>query len=285
MQFAVLAALGAMVCWGIGDFFIQRTARKIGNVEALAWISLAGTLLLLPFLIGDIARLTLLQDLVLVVVLAIITFFAAILNFEALREGKLSVIDMVISLELPLTIILGVFFLHERLTLLQFLLIALLMVGISMISVARGRLHFRFERGVWFALAAALGMALVNYLTAVSSMTISPLMAVWAPWAVLTVLTLLVLYRRDAGLGKFFSHLRSHPRLIITMSVFDTAAWLCFAYAVASADLGITTAITQGYPVVALFLGVMIGKERITARQYLGAGVVMVSAIALALLI
>jgi drug/metabolite transporter (DMT)-like permease len=284
MNVGVLGAIGAMLCWGFGDFFIQRTARKIGDLEALAWISILGAVVLVPFIFHELALLSAVQDVLLLLLLAVVTFVAAIFNFEALKEGKIAVIEMVVSLELPFTILLGVLFLHEWLTLWQLLLIIVLMIGSSMISVSQGKLHFHLERGVWFALAAAVLLALTNFLTARCSVQISPLMAVWFPFLAVALLCLFFIWRRKNGMGHFFGHVKNFPLLILSMSVFDTAAWLFYAYALRVADLGITTAITQGYPVVALLLGVTINRERITAWQYGGAAIVIATTLTLALL-
>jgi hypothetical protein len=35
-EIAVIIAFCAMICWGIGDFLIQRSVRKIGDIECLA---------------------------------------------------------------------------------------------------------------------------------------------------------------------------------------------------------------------------------------------------------
>ena len=53
----VVFAFLAMLSWGVGDFFIQKTIRKIGGLETLLWIGLIGTLILIPFAIKDLALL------------------------------------------------------------------------------------------------------------------------------------------------------------------------------------------------------------------------------------
>ena len=81
-----------MLCWGFGDFFIQRTTRKIGDVESLAYIGVIGIIGLLPFVLKDFSLLFSLKNLLLLVLLGVITFVVALFNFEALKDGKLSII-------------------------------------------------------------------------------------------------------------------------------------------------------------------------------------------------
>ena len=77
----ILAAFGALFCWGFGDFFIQRTTRKIGNLESLAFIGIIGAIGLLPFVFNDLPLLFSLRNLMILLVLGIVTFIAAILDF------------------------------------------------------------------------------------------------------------------------------------------------------------------------------------------------------------
>src|SRR3989344_8118184 len=125
-ELSILFAFGAMLCWGIGDFLIQRSVRKIGDIEALAFIGIIGGVLLIPFIIGESDLLFSYSNLLLLILLGVITFIVALFNFEALKVGKLSVIDVVLELELPVTIILSFIFFKERLTGMQFLIIFLI---------------------------------------------------------------------------------------------------------------------------------------------------------------
>jgi len=50
-------AFVAMLCWGIGDFWIQKSTRKVGDSEALFFITAFGAAVLLPFVYKDIPAL------------------------------------------------------------------------------------------------------------------------------------------------------------------------------------------------------------------------------------
>ncbi|MEK7110702.1 MAG: EamA family transporter, partial [Patescibacteria group bacterium] len=49
----IVFALTALFAWGIGDFLIQRSARKFGDWAALFFIDIFGTIVLLPFVWQD----------------------------------------------------------------------------------------------------------------------------------------------------------------------------------------------------------------------------------------
>jgi len=67
------------------------------------------------------------------------------------------------------------------------------------------------------------------------------------------------------------------------MGAFDTAAWFFYAIALSSYSIGIITAITESYPVIALVLAVLINKEKITPHQYAGAILAILASILLAM--
>jgi len=88
LELAVLIAFGAMLCWGVGDFLIQKTTRKIGDVETLAWIGIIGSLGLLPWVIHEFSSITSLTQVGVLFVLGIVTFFAALANFLHIRNPR-----------------------------------------------------------------------------------------------------------------------------------------------------------------------------------------------------
>ncbi|MDO8556534.1 MAG: EamA family transporter, partial [Nanoarchaeota archaeon] len=108
---AILATFGAMLCWGIGDFLIQRSVRKLGDLAPLSYIGGFGTLALLPFIITDLPTLLTKQNLYLLTTLGILVFIVSWINFETLRKGKIAVVEVIFELELPVTVILGFIFL------------------------------------------------------------------------------------------------------------------------------------------------------------------------------
>lgn len=283
MEPFLVFAFAAMLCWGVGDFLLQRSARKTTVIETLAFVGIVGIVALFPFVLGDLFRMGW-QDTLVLVVLGVLTFLAAIFDLEALKEGKLAVIDVIIALELPLTVILGVAMFKETLTHLQVGLIIALLIGLILVSIEFGALHrFTLEKGVYFALLAAIGMALVNYLTAHSARSVSPIMAIWFPAVVFTAMCFIILGTRKRFVH-FVRDIKGFGWLFVAMAVIDTAAWVFYAYATKHGELAITTAITESYPVIAMLLGVHFNKEWIGWHQWLGAALALGASVLLAVL-
>jgi bacterial/archaeal transporter family protein len=279
----IFLAFGALICWAVGDFLIQRSTRKVGNVETLAVIGIVGSIILIPFVIKDFYLLFDTYNIVFLSLLGTLTFVTAILQFQGLKEGKLSIIDVLMEIELPVTVILSFIFLRESLSSIQLFLIVVGLIG--MILIATKSFHHylqRLERGAWLALASAVVMGAVNFMTGSGSKSISPLLAIWFPWVVFSILCLVVIAKRKSW--KEFGHnIKSYTYLLLIMGLVDTAAWIFYAFATQNDAISIITAITECYPALAMFLGLWLNKESIRWHQYLGAFLALGGCIALAL--
>lgn len=287
LEWGIIAALGAMLCWGFGDFFIQRTTRKLGDLESLTLIGAIGIIILLPFVLQELPLLFSLENVMMLLFLGLVTFVVAILDLEALKKGKLSMVDVILEIELPVTVVLGFIFFQEVLAPVQLLVISLIFVGIVLISVSSfSKEHFikKIEKGVILAALGSVGMGVVNFLTAVGSKQISPLMAVWFPWIIFTVISMIFIFQRK-GFRKLLSDTAKHKGIVLCMGVFDTVAWLLFAMALLTNELAITTAVTESYPAIAVCLGVWLNKEKVLKHQYLGVVLALASSIILVMLL
>jgi uncharacterized membrane protein len=166
----------------------------------------------------------------------------------------------------------------------QFLIILPIFAGILLMaleSFSPRKIFKSLEKGVLLGVAAAIGMAFVNFFTASGSKTVSPLMAIWVPWVVFTVMCAILLKKRGE-LGTLFAKAGRFKMLVISMGIADTAAWLFYAVAVSINEISITTAITESYPAIALVLGLLLNKERIRIHQGLGAVLAIIASFALA---
>jgi drug/metabolite transporter (DMT)-like permease len=281
IEVSLIFAFAAMFCWGFGDFFIQKCARKIGDLESLAFIGIIGAIIILPFAIKDFNLIST-YNLLLLLVVSIVTFIAALFNFEALKEGKISIIDVIIELELPTTIILGFIFFRESLTSLQFLIIFFIFIGI-ILAATKSFSHWkqRLEKGALLAFFAAIGMGFVNFLMAKSARDISPSITILGIWIITALFSLFFIWKRE-GFSKLIKNSKKFKCIILAMGIFDTLAWTFYILATSKNEISIITAITESYPAIALLLGVWINREKIRWYQWAGAGIALIASFILA---
>lgn len=276
----VLLSLLALVAWGAGDFLIQRTTRLVGSAKALFFIGIVGFACLTPFVLVDLGRLSH-ADYALLGILSFVVILGAAFDFEALRQGKMAIVEPVVGLELPITVVLTVLFLSEQPEPAHLFWIALVFIGTGLI-VTKSTRHLSqvFEKGVWLAFLAAIGTALTSFMVGVSSQEISPLVSIWFSHGTLAIVALAyLLYKGEAR--SMASDIRKHPFTIACQSTFDNVAWVAFAFAATLIPVSIATTISGGYIALGVLLGIFVSRERVRKHQAAGIALVSVGIIAL----
>lgn len=272
----IIFALVALASWGLGDFFIQRTSRKTGIIDAMFFIDVVAAIVLLPFIWDELPLLDG-RSIGILFAAGIFIVGAALLLFEGLKVGKLSIVEPVASLELPFTVLIAGIVGHEQLGLLTYLIIALVFVGIFL-SVTEGRHILRslwhghikkFEKGVWFAFFGAVLMAFSNFTIGYASQVTSPLMSIWATSLIILV-PCIIYYLFTNRFGLMVSHVKKYPGTVFAEVFFDNAAWIAFAFAVLYIPISVAITISESYIILAVLLGVFINKEKLKHHQYLG---------------
>ncbi len=272
----------ALVCWGFGDFLIQRSARKFGDWIALFYITAFGAIILFPFIYRDLIS-SFTAHSPLLWITSFVILFAALLDFEALKVGKISVIEPIYALEIPVTAFLGTYIAKEHLSPEQNFLIIILIMGIILISTQSFSYFkkFTFERGVWYALLATIGMGSANFLFGISSRETSPLLVNWFTNLFIAVIAFLYLLF-NSRLKEMVNDVKNNHKLILSVSLFDNLAWITFSYATLYIPIAIATGISEGYIAFAGGLGLLFNKEKLKTHQWVGFVVTIISVVILA---
>jgi len=279
----ILLAITALLSWGLGDFLIQLSVRKLGDWVALFYITSFGSIVLLPFVLKDLAP-AFASHGILLWLAAIVTLFFALLDFESLRVGKISVIEPIYAFEIPVAAILAAYFAHERLSAAQGVLIFCIMVGIFLISTRSFRRLKRIdlEKGVWFAAFATIGMGTANFLFGIGSRAAGPLVINWFADIFLTVVCLGYLLL-SGGIKEVVVDFKKNRRLILMVSFFDNLAWIAFSYAMLFIPIAVATGISEGYIAFAGGLGLIFNREKLLKHQWVGFFLAVCAVIALAI--
>ncbi len=285
MSLGIIFALVAMLFWGFGDFLIQRSTRKFGSWETLFVISGFGAIVLLPFVWWKIPALFVAGNsaIPILILAGIALFIASILEFEALRRGKISVIEPTWSLEIPVSIVLALFILGEKLSLIQILVISSLVVGLFLVSY-QGKVFskkFFLERGVIISIISAIVMGAANVFVGWGARETDFLMIIFIVSLFAFAGSGLILGIRGK-FGETFHNLRTYPKLLFTMSFLDNAAWVAFAFAMTLAPISIAVAFSESYILIAVILGLLVNKEKLQRHQSVGLVLAVLSAIILA---
>jgi drug/metabolite transporter (DMT)-like permease len=282
----VVLALFSLVGFAFSDFFIQRSGRAIGLWRTRFFINASGAIIILPLIyarLGDVWQQP--EHLVSLCVATIVVLVAGSLSMSGLARGKLAVIEPINGLELPLTVMLSVLFVHEQLNLVQMFTIVVIFVGVSFtvrIPPTMKRKKASFEKGVVLAGFGAVGLALLNVTTSLASRETSPLIASWFIGTAIALVSLYIIAARGQ-LANLKSDLAHHPRTILAACVISNLAWLSFFTAVLFLPISVAAAISEGYIAFGVLLGITLNHERLKRRQLIGVGIVIAGVLILSL--
>ncbi len=293
LQYPHMIAVGiglsfvAMLCWGFGDFWIQRSTRKVGDWETLFIMTAFGTVVLLPFVWKTLPAIFMNggQTLTILILASVVLFVAALLDFEGLRLGKLSVVEPIWSFEIPVSAFLAFVIIAERVSFAQMILVFLLLIFLIMVAFRGTKVSWSFfiERGVIIAFLGALMMGASNFFMGWGGRISDPLMVNFFTDAVLMILT--GLYLVASGSWRHVGRdLRANLTTLLPMSIADKAAWVAYVFAMSLAPIAVATALSESYIIIAVLLGLYVNKERIQIHQKVGLVGAVLTALVLAAL-
>jgi drug/metabolite transporter (DMT)-like permease len=281
VSFGVLAALAALVCWGVADFLIQRSTRRVGVAPTLLADALIGGVVLLPFAVGNVGEALSPGAFPVLAGALALGLVAAPVNFLAFQRGKLSVVSPILTLELFITILLGALFLSERLSTMQLGFSVAVFVGIVLATVRSVERGSRIEAGAFLALLGAIGLGLANILNGTGARLVGPTTAVWVVRIGFVLFVGLWLVFRGRW-ARSLHGMAANARLLVPMGMMDTTAWLAYGYAVTVLPIGLAVAIAQGYVALSVVLGVAYNREHLRPHQVVGVVLAIAASVTLA---
>ncbi len=281
-----ILAFIAFISWGFGDFLIQKSTRKFGNWISVFYVSLAGFIGLLPFVWNEIPELFsqgLSFGLGILFVTACFEVCGSLIFFESLRRGKIAVVEPIFAFEIPVTILLAWVFLRETLSGIQISLIAVIVVGIILISL-KSLTHLkkiRLETGVILAIIATVIMGGTDFLYGIGSRATSPLLINWFASAIVLLVTSLYLWR-TGKLKNAIPDIKAQPGIILWLVALDNFGWIAYSYSMLYVPIAIATGISEAYIALAVLLGLTVNKEKLKLHQAVGLTVILVAVLLLA---
>jgi drug/metabolite transporter (DMT)-like permease len=138
---AVIAGLGGMLGWGFADFFAKKTIDAVGDIVTLAWAHVFGTA---AFLIVVLLKLSLHHPVqipdsigtwLLLLLFGALQALIYLLLYRGFGKGQLAVLNPVFSSFSGITAFVSIAFLGEAARAGQWLILAVLFVGVMAISL------------------------------------------------------------------------------------------------------------------------------------------------------
>lgn len=280
-------AFAAMLLFGFGDFLIQKSTRKVGDWETLFFITLFGAVVLAPFVWKDLPGLLNGDNktLAIIFIAGASLLVAAIAEFEALKKGKLSIVEPLWSLEVPMAAFLAFFIISERVSLWQGILIVALLVFLMLVSFREKSFNksVLLERGAILAVVSAILMGSANFFVGWGGRVSNPLLMNFAADIFMLLASIIVLSMRRR-FHKVFVDFKENSKFLLPMALLDNSAWVAYVLAMTLAPIAVATALSESYIIIAVLLGLFINKEKLQFHQKIGLVGAVVAAIILSMI-
>ncbi len=290
---AVLAGIGGMLGWGLADFFAKKTIDAIGDVVSLVWAHVAGTLVLLLLVLGRfitqgtpfIPHIST-PDWGLLVLFGIGQAAVYLFVYKGFGKGQLAVLNPVFASFSGLTALLSMIIYHEVVREHRLLVLGILFVGVLLLSLdfkalatSRPRLtHVPGLREVGFAtiLAAFWTLFWDKFIGA------DWLSYVFLMYVCMTITMFIVAKLQHVDLR--FSK-KNMWVLLFLIGFCEIIAYLAVSIGYAKTSMTSVVALLSGaFSLPTIILAYIFLKERVTKLQTVGACVIIIGIVLLALL-
>ena len=288
IELGIILAFAAMLCWGFGDFLIQKSTRKFGDWETLFIITIFGSIVLFPFVYKEIPSIFSFHNskFLLLITASVILLFAALFEFESLKKGKISVVEPIWSMEIPASALLAFLIIKENVSLTQIILIVALIFGLILVSLRSYHLskHIWLEKAAFLALASALMMGAANFFVGWGSRETGAFATKWFVDTFIALVSFIYIFSTKR-IHRMELDISKNKKLLGSMCVLDNAAWVAFGFSMVLAPISIAVAISESYIIICVLLGMFVAKEKLRIHQKIGLILAIIAAISLAVMI
>lgn len=274
---ALLGGLGAAFAWGAGTFCSARSSRIIGAASVVAWVMLFGLLANLAVIaLGPAPGFLGAADIAWMLVSGLANITGLLLEYTALRRGKVGIVTPVASTEGAIAALLAVAA-GEALGLATAVLLALVTLGIVLAGLApeESTPDQRNGAAFWLAALAALCFGLGIFATGHLSTSLP------AGWAVLPPrLVGVVVVTIPLALTRRLELARSVLPLVAFTGLAEVLGFVCYAVG-ARHSVAVAAVLGSQFAVVASVAAYLLLRERLTRLQLAGVVVIVAGVAAL----
>jgi drug/metabolite transporter (DMT)-like permease len=276
---ALLGGVGAALAWGVGTFCSARSSRIIGAWSVAGWVMLFGLIANVAVIaVGPMPRSLGAADVSWMLVSGLGNAVGLLLEYTALRRGKVGIVTPVTSTEGAIAAVLAVVA-GETLGAAPAVLLAVVALGIVLAGVAPDEpsLEERRTGSFWLAALAALSFGVGIFATGHLSVSLPIGWAVLPPRLVGVVIVTIPL-----ALSRRLTLTRSALPLVVTTGVLEVLGFVCYAFG-ARDSVAVAAVLGSQFAAVASVTAYLFLRERLTRLQLAGVILILAGVAALTL--
>lgn len=269
--FGLLSAIG----WGSADLLAANSSRRIGNVITLLWMLIIGcTVATLYFLFTfsqyDFSKI--LPNLLLLTLIGLLQTIAYLGLYRALEEGKVGIVTPIVGAWALITVILSILIFHESLKSTQVLAVALIMVGVTLLSLDLKEIindkKITLLKGVKAAVVAMIAFGLSFFLVTPVTKELSWFM----PTLIYRLMALgwLALYILIQKKNFKLAPQKRSLLPLLPIGILDMTAFFAYSFGVNGSQASIVAPLAAISPLVTTSLAFLFFKEHLSWIQAFG---------------
>jgi drug/metabolite transporter (DMT)-like permease len=272
---SILSGLGAMFGWGTSDFLASSVSIKVGNIKAFFWAQLSGLFLMLTVLASILPRFDIAVQFWPLLLLSVAGYLIGYLYYyKSFEIGNLSVVAVVINLNAIFTMLVAYFVRGQRLTGLQLPAVALVIIGIILVSVNFDDLFknksVRLLAGVKEAIIASVGFGILCW--PITDYLVEQVNWLWETitvrfLAIVFIISVSFFKKQNLSMPK---NIKNIWRTVIISGILEATAVLSLNYGFTVGDSILIAPIANSVAVVTVILAIIFLKEKITRMQLAG---------------
>lgn len=284
ISLGILFGIVAMVCYGGANFLAAGLNRKNNSVVVAFWYFLLGSIMLavVGFLFFRVPAITPLYAIAFFL-LSLLSAGSLLVFYKALRVGRVSVVVPITGSWSVIAVAVGVYFLGEGISVVQYLGIGLAILGTVLIALKFGQerrsAHGRLSAGAAYAAITLIGWGIFFTSIGILSKQFGWLWPVLITSSGSTVV--LAAYAAFSGVGLSFPS-KSGTTMALYV-VIATVALATYSIGTSLGYVSLVGPIAASAPFIAVVLAWIFLKERIDAAQALGIAFVVAGIAAIAL--
>lgn len=284
---SILAGLGGMFGWGTSDFLANSASEKVGHFKTFFYSQVAGLIMVAIIILATTANFSF-SPLLIIAILVSGTAYALgyLLFYNGFEIGNVSVVSSVINLQNIFVIAIAYFAYGQRITTIQIPALALLLIGVALVSV-----NFAdFKQGKVSLLKGAKESFLAALMFGIFFWPVNQFIVRQSDWLATNLLTkivaLVVVFliakftKKDlGGVAKTNGKIKL---LIISVGILEAVGVLSVSSGLSVGNAIIINPIASALTVITVLLAVIFLKEKISKNQAVGVlltvvGIVMMS--------
>ena len=268
IAFGVLSATSI----GIADLITIGLARKIGLISTGLWEKLLAVLIVTPyFLLNGSGFEIVFKYWDILILLAFINLLSYLFLIRSLQIGPVSVIAPLTTLFSVVSLALAYLFLDERLTFSQVTVISVALIGAVITVFKPGKINLGSSNlgiGIVLGFFATLIIGAQFFVQGAISKEVGWFLGVYFPMMFsIFGFVPIAFYKREIPWQKI--NIRIIGLLLMTSSM-KIGAFFLFSRGAELGSIGIVSVAHTTYPVIPIFAGVLLFKERLSYSQVLG---------------